>query len=44
MSQGSRGFLAQTILKLVVANVIHSEHNLKEDITLIRKEKTNQGY
>ena len=36
-SQGFHGFLAQTTLKLVVANLIHSEHylseHLKEDIT-----------
>ena len=28
LSQGFRGFLAQTILKLVVANLIHPEHYL----------------
>ena len=39
-SRGSRRFLAQTILKLVVANLIHSEHfseHLKEHINIIRK-------
>ena len=46
-SRGSRRFLAQTILKLVVANLIHSEHfseHLKEHINIIRKEKTNHGH
>ena len=33
-------FLAHTILKLVVANLIRHSKHLKEDI--IRKEKTNQ--
>ena len=28
LSRGSRGFLAQTILKLVVTELIHSEHYL----------------
>ena len=40
-------FFAQTILKLVIANLIHSEHffeRLKEAISLIRKDKTNHGH
>ena len=47
LTRGFCRFLDQTILKLVVANVTHSEHyrwSLKEDITLIRKEKTNHRH
>ena len=41
--RGFCGVLVQTILKLVVGNQTHPEH-LKEDITWIRKEKTNHGH
>ena len=41
MSWGFHGCLVQTILKLVVGLIF--EH-LKEDIILIRKQKTNHGH
>ena len=45
---GFRGFLVQTVLKLVLGDITHAQHSFvfehrKENITLIRKENTNHS-